>query len=131
MPRLPGGFDVALERGPDWLFVRLTPSANGRASGGHRLGASLLELARDHGTRRVVVELDGLQEIDDELLEGLALLGRILESEQGVLRLCGGNHEHLARRESCGATGHLPHFSCRNEAVGAGSWEHAIPLRPR
>lgn len=126
-----GGFDVSLERGPDWLFVRLAPYANGRARHGHDLGTSLWELARDHGTRRIVVELDGLDEVDEDLLDGLAMLGRILERESGVLRLCGGRAETLALHESCGAAAHLPHFPCRREAVRAGSWECACPSRPR
>lgn len=124
------GFDVALERGPDWLFVRLAPGADGRGRHGHDLGTSLWELARDHGTRRLVVELDALDDVDDDLLDGLAMLGRILERESGVLRLCGASAS-IARHESCGPAGHLPHFSCRSEAVRAGSWECACPSKPR
>lgn len=129
-----GRFDVVLERGPDWLFVRLEASEGGHRGRGHDLATSLWmslwELARDHGTRRVVVELDALGGIDDDLLDELEMLGRILERENGVLRLCGAS-AIIARHESCGAAGHLPHFSCRSEAVRAGSWECACPSKPR
>lgn len=126
-----GGFEVSLERGPDWLFVRLVPSADGRARHAIDLGASLREIARDHGTSRVVVELDALDSVDEDLLEGLAMLGRILERESGVLRVCGVKAGNGPGHASCGSLGHLPHFSCRHEAVRAGSWECACPPRPR
>ena len=124
-------YDVCLERGPDWLFVKLTPPESETPRRGGDLGHALWNLAREHGTNRLVIELDGVGRIDDGLLEGLGMLLRLVARDGGLLRVCGLGGENLDRYESCRMAEHLPHFSCRREAVGAGSWEFARPPQPR
>lgn len=131
MRKLIGGYDVALERGPDWLFIRLSPSRAGCPRRGAELARALWELARDHGTRRLLLELDEVDRVDDTLLDGLSTLGRLVGDDEGMVRVCGLTGENLDRYASCPSLGHLPHFPCRGDAVTAGAWESARPTRPR
>ena len=76
------------------------------------------------------MELDAV-ELDECLLGGLETLLRLVARDGGLLRICGLGGDNLDRYESCRVAEHLPHFSCRREAVGAGSWEFARPAQPR
>jgi hypothetical protein len=124
-------FDVGVEQGPEWLFVRLAPPVAGRPRRGGDLGEGIWELVREHCAVRVVVELDGIDSIDEALLDGLASVGRRLACRGGFARVCGLSGRNLAAFEACRAAEHLPHFSCRREAVAAGAWEFARPAQPR
>jgi hypothetical protein len=124
-------YDVGLERGPDWLFVRLIPPDRERPRRGGDLGTGLWTVAREHGMNRIVVELDGLERIEERLIDALETLARLVGRDGGLLRVCGLVGDNLDRYESCRVAEHLPHFSCRCEAVGAGSWEFARPTQPR
>ncbi len=124
-------FDVGVEQGPEWLFVRLAPPVAGRPRRGGDLGQGIWELVREHGAVRVVVELDGIESIDEALLDGLAAVGERLARQGGFTRLCGLSGDNLAFYEACRSVEHLPHFSCRREAVAAGAWEFARPALPR
>ena len=136
MNQLIDRYDVGVERGPDWLFVKLfspelfSPETDAPRRGGD-LGHALWNVAREHGTKRMVVELDGVGQVDDGLLEGLEVLAGLMLRDGGLIRLCGLHGPNLDRYESCRVAEHLPHFSCRCEAVGAGSWEFARPAQPR
>jgi hypothetical protein len=131
MNQLIDRYDVGVERGPEWLFVKLFPPETDAPRRGGDLGHALWNVAREHGTNRMVVELDGIGQVDDRLLEGLEALARLILREGGLVRLCGLDGPNLERYESCRLAEHLPHFSCRCEAVGAGSWEFARPAQPR
>ncbi len=124
-------YDVCLERGPDWLFVKLFPTETDAPRRGGDLGHALWNVAREHGTNRLVVELNGVERVDEGLLEGLDVLLQLVARDGGLLRICGLWGANLDRYESCRLAEHLPHFSCRYEAVGAGSWEFARPAQPR
>ena len=136
MNQLIDRYDVGVERGPDWLFVKLfppelfSPETDAPRRGGD-LGHALWNVAREHGMSRMVVELDGVGQVDDRLLEGLEVLAGLMLREGGLVRLCGLDGLNLERYESCRVAEHLPHFSCRCEAVGAGSWEFARPAQRR
>jgi hypothetical protein len=124
-------YEVGVEQGPDWLFVRLAPPVADRPRRGGDLNQGIWELAREHGAVRVLIELDRVDSIDETLLDGLAVLGERLARQGGFARVCGLAGDNLAFFETCRAAEHLPHFSCRREAVAAGRWEFATAARPR
>ena len=124
-------FDVGVEQGPEWLFVRLAPPVAGHPRRGGDLAQGIWELVEEHRAVRVVVELDGIESIDEALLDGLAAVGQRLACQGGFARVCGLSGDNLAAFEACGSAEHLPHFSCRREAVAAGAWEFAGPAPPR
>jgi anti-anti-sigma regulatory factor len=80
-----GGCDLAVERGPDWLLVRLRKLD---LVGAPSLADQLWSLLQQHFTYRMVLELDDVQ-LTDEMIEQFAQLYRRIEAHEGVLRLCG------------------------------------------
>ena len=82
-----------VDRGPNWLFVRLPPEAltAGRHAHGKKaaLADRLWELSSRHFTYRLVLELQDIDEIDDHAAEELHRLRRMLAEQGGALRLCG------------------------------------------
>lgn len=82
-----------VERGPNWLFVRvpegaLDPQESGEV-GSSSLCERLWEVSRRHFVYRVVLELQDLDEIDDRAAEEIEKLRSILRERGGALRLCG------------------------------------------
>ena len=83
-----GGCDLAVERGPDWLLVRLRKLDLTAPDAPSSLADQLWSLLQQHFTYRMVLELDDVQ-LTDEIIAQLAQLYRRIELHDGVLRLCG------------------------------------------
>lgn len=113
------GWITRVERGPDWLFVRLE-SAAGDAAGmpGGGLAAGIWRLLEEHRARRLVLELDDVRAIDDRLVDVIGELDGRLGRDGGLLRVCGLSAENLARLRSAGPTREVAHFASRSEALG-------------
>jgi anti-anti-sigma regulatory factor len=83
----PCGCVLDVDRGPDWLLVRLrnldlmTPDASSLAD-------QLWNLLQQHFTYRLVLELDDVQ-VNSQMIGQLLQLYRRIEEHDGVLRLCG------------------------------------------
>ena len=90
------GWEMELDRGPDWLFVRLVPPANLAVA--PNLAQRLWEVMENQFTYRMLLELDGVQILNSHLLGELLQLSKRVESRGGMLRICGlngGNHDTL------------------------------------
>ena len=113
------GWVTRVERGPDWLFVRLE-TASGDAAGmpDGALAAGIWRLLEEHRARRLVLELDDVRAVDDRLVDVIADLGGRLGRDGGLLRVCGLSEENLARLRSAGPTREVAHFASRSEALG-------------
>jgi anti-anti-sigma factor len=118
------GWMADVERGPDWLFVRLasdTPLAQDAD-----IANSLWEVLRRHLAHRMVIQLDELPQLTSRVLGQLAALGERIKQEGGMLRLCGLSP---AARESLRTTRLdrlLPCYENRTAAVMG-----ARPMQPR
>ena len=91
------GWEVELDRGPDWLFVRIIPPTT-TSTIAPQLANALWELMDNQFTYRMVLELDGVLVLNSHLLGELLRLNRQVESQAGMLRICGlnqGNHDVL------------------------------------
>ena len=86
--QLAQGWSVAVERGPDWLFVTLQCDNPSQAEPTH-LAENLWELGQCHLVNRIVLDLHELPQLSSALLGELALLGQRMHNAKGVLRLCG------------------------------------------
>lgn len=107
---------VAVERGPDWLFVRMT---GGAVAGQGDLTTCLWDVIREHGASRVVLELDHVETIDEALGGAIGEIGTRVRDAGGLIRICGLSEPKLSRLRRVAAAARVPHFVTRSEAVGA------------
>lgn len=93
-----------IERGPNWLFVRLHPLQADIDCAMHarEWAEELLAICERHFTYRLVVEMDEVESLSEEMQQELATLSSQLHHHQGALRLCNMN-------EACQQRLHPPH----------------------
>lgn len=111
------GLRLDVERGPDWLFVRVTPPVDGDWYGEPSLCDAVWAVVEQHFTYRVVLELDRVTLLRSLLLGQLLQLAKRVREHGGILRLCGispDNHEVLtaSRLDTM-----LPEYADRSAAV--------------
>lgn len=113
-----------VERGPDWLFVRLASDAP--LAHDAEIADGLWEVLRRHLAHRMVIQLEELPQLTSRMLAQLVALGERIKQSGGMLRLCGLSE---AARQSLRTTRLdqlLPCYENRTEAVMG-----ARPLQPR
>lgn len=115
-PQPDGHWNVALERGPDWLFVRLDVPER-EAADDDTLSTRICAAVRAHHARRVVLELERVERLDEPLIGTIAAVGRLVRERGGLIRVCGLSGPNLARLRSSPAAGDVPHFASRAAAV--------------
>ena len=113
-------WELAAERGPDWLFVRLATRDAGPAEKVD-LAEAIWDMIREHHANRVVLELDRIDSIDEPLIEAIAEIGSRVRQEGGLIRACGLSQTACERLEKASAAG-VPHFGSRSEAVSPRGW---------
>lgn len=118
------GWLADVERGPDWLFVKLKQSPSLSADVG-QLAEKLWSMLGEHFIYRLVLELDGVP-LDSQLVDQLALLQQRIQQQGGLLRLCGLSQQDLKLLRARQLDARLPSYCCREDAVYA---HH--PVRPR
>lgn len=109
---------VAVERGPDWLFLRLTEGGGVEEGGGRPLAERLWGMIRANRAHRVVLELEHVQAVDDTLIDAIVDVGARLRDAGGFVRVCGLSAGNLERLRSSGRADGLTHFDSRSAAVG-------------
>lgn len=119
------GWATEVERGPDWLFVKLTPPPESQMDA-RPLAESVAALLKQHFTRRLVLECDQIGVLTSTLIGQLVLLHRQIHAHGGIMRLCGLSEENQDVLHQCRLDSRFPHFGNRAEAVLG----HR-PLQPR
>src|SRR5262245_25054142 len=119
------GWQLDVDRGPDWVFVRLHPAEHG-STDDYTLAEQIWAILQQSFTYRLVLELDEIGLMNSCMIAQLVLLSKRINSHGGLLRLCGlsaGNQEvvHMCRLDGC-----LPNYPNRGDAVMG----HR-PLQPR
>ncbi len=100
MLALAPGWELTVERGPDWLFVRVsTPDAQG--SEPPPLAQSVWSLMQQHLCDRLVLELDDLDVLRSNLIGQLILLHQVISEHGGVMRLSGLSPHNRRVLKSC------------------------------
>ena len=82
------GCDLEVERGPDWLLIRVHDSAADPANP-VPLGEQIWQVASQHFTYCLVLELDEVSLLSSHVIGELIRVHRRLHDHDGVLRLCG------------------------------------------
>ena len=120
------GCELDVERGPDWLLVRvchLDLAESDAPSFAERIWC----LLEQHFTHRLVLELDQVRVINSHLIGQLIQLYRRIAEHDGVMRLCGLSAYNREVLHQCRLDERLPPYEDRHEAVLA----HSLPQRPR
>lgn len=111
-------WDFEIERGPNWLFIRVEAPA-APACEMPSLADAIRAILAQHCTSRVVLELEQLGELGRELVEQLLALEQWIRAEGGLLRLCGLPPQNAMTFQCLGLHGLLPMYANRREAVFA------------
>lgn len=120
------GCELDVERGPDWLLVRVRNLDQPEVET-PPLAERLWCLLRQHFTYRLVLELDEVEVLNSYLIGQLIQLFRRIEEHDGVLRLCGLSAYNRQVLHTCRLDDRLPAYGDREEAVMG----RPHPARPR
>ena len=119
------GYEFDVDRGPDWLCIRIRSMEAG-SSPTASLAEQLQELVENHFIYRIVIELHQVPELGSRLIGELVQLNRYLQRHDGVLRVCGLSPEDRARLETCSLDDLCLAYETREEAI-VGSCARRVP----
>ena len=110
------GCELDVERGPDWLLVRVAnlDLAEPDAS---PLAERIWRLLQQHFTYRLVLELDQVRLLTSRLIAQLVQLHRRIARHGGVMRLCGLSQENREVLHTCRLDDRLTPYENRQAAV--------------
>ena len=117
-----------VDRGPNWLFVRVPADGFSRAgkekSSSLSLADQMWKLCSRHFVYRMVLELQDVTEIDDRAADELLRLQKMLAKHDGALRLCGLPSKCSRKILNLMHRGILTDYDSRLEAVigDSGTW---------
>lgn len=115
------GWALDVERGPDWLFVKMRggndsslPQGDERHAG---LAEEVLSSLKNHFVHRLVLDLSELPMLKSYLIGQLVLLQKRISADNGVLRLCGLSDANEKVLTLTRLHERLPNFASRADAV--------------
>jgi anti-anti-sigma factor len=114
------GCELDVERGPDWLLVKIR-SLDKDPAHPSRVAEHLWSLAQKHFTYRIVLELDQIRVLDSYMIGQLIQLYKLIRGHDGVLRLCGLSPYNRRVLHGCALDDRFPAYENREEAVLGGS----------
>jgi anti-anti-sigma factor len=119
------GWDLYVERGPDWLIVKIeSMDARGETP---PLAEIIWSLMQQNLTHRLVLELDQVPVLNSFLIAQLTLLYRRISEHDGVMRLCGLSAYNRRVLHTCRLDERFQPYHNRQEAVMG----YARPTQPR
>jgi hypothetical protein len=113
------GFKLNVDRGPNWLFIKLRPMRH-FAEDISQIADELWSIASRHFIYRLVLELEEVREMPADMIEQLVILQERLAHCDGSLRICGLTP--LCAQALCDSQfdAVLPTYTTRQEAVHGG-----------
>jgi anti-anti-sigma regulatory factor len=82
------GLELNVDRGPNWLFVKLRSRESSRAEV-PQIAEKLWSISSRHFIYRLVLELEDLNELPSGMMGQLVMLQERLAQCGGALRICG------------------------------------------
>jgi anti-anti-sigma factor len=113
------GRSLEVERGPDWLLVRLH-GLDWLEAEDPALADQVWSLLEQHLTHRLVLELDEVEVLNSHLIGQLADLYRRIEEHEGVMRICGLSPRNRQALHACRLDDRLLPYRSRKDAVMGG-----------
>jgi anti-anti-sigma factor len=120
------GWDLDVERGPDWLFVRphrLSRTAQDSPAFAEQVWAIL----EQNFTHRLVLEIGDFDRLDSHLIGELLWLYERIHSHDGMMRICGLSSSNPDLLHQCRLEERFRLYRDREEAVMG----QARPAQPR
>jgi len=110
------GLDLDVDRGPNWLFVKLQPSRRAVLESPH-VADEVWSISKRHFIYRLVLDLEQLESFPEGMMGQIALLQERLVRQGGALRLCGLSPACEAVVQQCQLDKALPNHASREDAV--------------
>ncbi|MCC6123649.1 MAG: STAS domain-containing protein [Pirellulales bacterium] len=120
------GWELDVQRGPDWLIVTLDGSDPERDDS-PPLADRIWSLMEQHLTHRLVLKLQEVPILTSHLIGQLIDLYRRIREFDGVMRLCGLSAYNRRVLHTCHLDDRLPAYDNLHEAVLG----YAAPRKPR
>ena len=110
------GWELDVDRGPNWLFVKVRGSkeASWDASG---LADRVWALLQEHLADRLILELDEIGFVSSNFVGQLVLLHKRIALHGGLMRLCGLSSQSREVLHCCCLDKHFSCYQNREEAV--------------
>lgn len=108
--------ELDVERGPDWVMIRVG-DIDPAVAESSPLAERLWHVLRQHFTYRLVLELDQIRVLTSRLIGQLLQLQRRIEERGGVIRLCGLSPENRQVLRTCRLEHRFRPYRNRQEAV--------------
>lgn len=124
------GWSADVERGPDWLIVRLHPSAACDTET-FPMAEYVWDLMRQHFATRLVLELDELPLLRSSLIGQLVLLHKRVHSQGGVLRLASLSDSNQSVLAMMRLDDRFPRYRNRHEAIAGNRDDQRTFNKPR
>jgi anti-anti-sigma factor len=116
MSAITPGCELEVDRGPDWLLVRVA-EPDPTESETPNLAERVWDILRQHFTYRLVLELDQVRLLSSRLIGQLMQLNRRIDEHGGVMRLCGLSPHNRQVLRTCHLHHHFRSYTGRHEAV--------------
>ena len=110
------GLELNVDRGPNWLFVKLRTREAARAAV-PQFAEKLWSISSRHFIYRLVLELEDLEELPSGMMGQLVMLQERLAQCGGALRICGLSPECEETLQSCQVDSALQNHPSREAAV--------------
>jgi len=121
------GFRLSVDRGPNWLFVKMRPKRHFAEEVAH-IADELWSIATRHFIYRLVLELEELHQLPADLIDQLVILQERLIQCGGSLRICGLSDDCAQKLCDNELDAALPNYATRQAAVLG---DEAIALREK
>ncbi len=105
-----------VDRGPDWLFVRVRPNG-GSYHDAPDVADRVWSILNRHFIYRLVLEMDEVDMLPSHLIGQLVMLQKRVMQHEGTLRLCGLKADCAQALRSCRLAMVLPNHVSRADAV--------------
>jgi len=113
-------WSMELDRGPDWIFIRLRPPpvrAGRDIAAEFPLAEKIFQQLEQSFCYRLVLELNDVSLLRSWMIGELVRLHKRLVTRGGTLRLCGLSATSEEALHACRLFDHFPAFENRHDAV--------------
>ncbi len=116
MVQIGEGWELDVERGPDWLFVR-PHFVSSQATETPLLAEQIWSLLKQNFTNRLVLELDQIRFLHSYLIGQLVWLHKRIHTQGGIMRISGLSTPNQEVLRISQLDGRFPQYLNREDAV--------------